>query len=398
MILPLWNAYSFLVTYARVDGWRPTPDAAAPTVPDNVLDRWILSRLAQAVADIREGMDAYDLQRAALRFTGLIEELTNWYIRRSRRRFWRSSNDRDKEQAYATLHHVLLTFCKLAAPFVPFVTEAVYRNLRTPQMPESVHFCDVPEAETRYLDAALSTRMARTMTTVSLGRFLRTQSKLRVRQPLAEVVVAAADREVRRDIEAMADVIAEELNVKRVTVGDNEEELVRLEAKANFRSLGPRLGRNMPKVATAIAALASHDIARLRSGEVLEVAYEGGCVELGEEDVLVDRIEKEGLTVANEGEVTVALDTRLTADLIQEGWAREIVSRIQNLRKDTGLEVEDRIHLTYDLPDEPRQALEKFGEYVQTEVLALSLTPGELADVDPVEINGIPCRFRVEKA
>mgnify|MGYP006281928139 CR=1 FL=1 len=399
IIIPLWNSYSFLVTYARVDGWQPSGDASPPEDPTNVLDRWILSRLQQAVADIRDRMDAYDLQRAAQRFIGLIQELTNWYIRRSRRRFWKSSNDADKAEAYATLHHVLVTFTKLAAPFIPFVTEAIYRNLRTPHMPESVHLCDLPEVDDRHLDADLSRQMADVMTAVSLGRHLRTQSGLRVRQPLQSAVLVSADPDVQKHLNGMRDVIGEELNVKTVEVRGDEEELVHLEAKANFKALGPRLGKSMPKAAKAIAALTPAEIQQLRDGTQLRLDLEdGNKLAIGLDDILVQRTEKQGMTVANEGHITAALDTRLTDDLLREGWARELVSRIQNLRKEANLQVEDRIVVLHDLPEAPRAAMEQFAETVARETLAVQLTPETLHDTAPVDINGQPCRLAIRKA
>lgn len=397
VIIPLWNSYSFLVTYARVDNWAPAA-AAAPANPGNVLDRWILSRLQQAVADIRGSMDRYDLQRAALRFTGLIDELTNWYIRRSRRRFWKSQNDSDKAEAYATLHHVLVNFCKLAAPFIPFITETIYRNLRTPQMPESVHLCDFPEVDAALLDEALSDRMASTMTAVSLGRYLRTQTKLRVRQPLAEAILVSAESHVREDLEAMSDIIAEELNVKTVTIRADEEALVDLTAKANFRSLGPRFGKEMKAAAAAVAAMTSGQIARLRRDQSIGLAVNGQNEIFGSDDILIQRSEKDGITVANEGHVTVALDIRLNDALRAEGWARELISRIQNLRKEMNLDVADRISVVYDLPEEIAQAAAACSDYIANEVLAVSLTPGELTDSPVVDLNGVEGRIRIAKA
>ena len=398
IIIPLWNSYSFFVTYARVDGWTPADDGAPPANPSNVLDRWILSRLQQAVADIRERMDGYDLQRAAQRFIGLIEELTNWYIRRSRRRFWKSSNDTDKAEAYATLHHVLVSFAKLAAPFIPFVTEAIYRNLRTPAMPESVHLCDIPDVDQSLLDAELSEQMAHVMTAVSLGRHLRTQTSLRVRQPLQNAVLVSADPTVQRHLEQMKHVVAEELNVKTVDVRADEEELVNLEAKANFKALGPRLGKSMPKAAAAISALDPAAIASLRAGGALHLALDDGQdLEITLADVLVQRREKEGMTVANEGNITVALDTRLTDALLREGWARELVSRIQNLRKEAGLAVEDRIVVHHQLPPEPKAAIDEFADTVMRETLAVELVATQLHDTAPVDINGQDCRISIEK-
>jgi isoleucyl-tRNA synthetase len=398
VIIPLWNAYSFFVTYARVDGWQPSGDAA-PDSPGNVLDQWILSRLQQTVQDMRGSLDGYDLQRAALRFRGFIEELTNWYIRRSRRRFWKSEDDADKAEAYATLHHVLLTFTKLAAPFIPFVTEEMYRNLRTDDMPESVHLCDYPTVEQRLLDEALSRRMANTMLAVSLGRNLRKQTRLKVRQPLRSCVVVSHSDTVRDDIQSMIDIVAEELNVKSVLVQANEEELVHLSAKPNFKKLGPKLGKRMRAANQAIAGLDASAIAQLREGSsmMLDLGDGEAPVELVEEDILVQRDERDGMTVANEGDITVALETTLDEALVHEGWARELVSKLQGLRKDAGLEVTDRIRVECSLPEEGVSAVNAFGDFIRSETLADELTLGEAAGGDEIDVNDLPCRFLVTK-
>ena len=398
VILPLWNSYSFFVTYARVDGWKPGANSATPS---NLLDRWILSRLDETTAEMRASLDGYDLQRAATRFTGFLDDLTNWYIRRSRRRFWKSQNDGDKAEAYATLHEVLVTFCQLAAPFIPFVTETIYRNLRTPQMPESVHLCDYPVAAAARRDAALNTRMARTMTAVTLGRSLRSQTNLRVRQPLAKAVVVSADAGTRADLEAMREVIAEELNVKQVEFGADEEVLVHLSVKANFKVLGKKLGKRMKAAADAVAAMGLAEIRELRAGRTVSLtpADGEGPVVIAAEDVIINRQEKEGMTVANEGDVTVALDTRLTPELVAEGYARDLVNAIQTKRKDAGLEVTDRIRIRAELPAEIAPALAAFGDYIRGETLAVSLEgASSLPEDAAVEVGGVACRITIEKA
>jgi isoleucyl-tRNA synthetase len=396
VILPLWNAYSFFVTYARVDGWQPGPGPARPPrAPENVLDRWVLSQFEACTRDIRQSMEAYDLQKASTRFVAFIDDLTNWYIRRSRRRFWKSSNDRDKADAYQTLHAVLLGLCRLAAPFTPFVTEAMYRNLRPPAMPESVHLCDYPAADGSLLDEGLNQTMAHTMSAVSLGRFLRTQAALKVRQPLRSVVLVSANPAVRADLEAMADVVAEELNVKEVLVRADEGELVHLTAKANFKRLGPKLGRRMRAASARIERLTAAEIGSLRAGGelALDLGDGGEPVTVVAEDIAVQREERQGLTVANQGEITVALDTALTEALVGEGWAREIVSRLQALRKEAGLEVTDRIAVTYQVPPAAAAAVRDFGEYIRTETLAVRLEAGEVPESGALEINGEPCRL-----
>jgi len=401
VILPVWNAYSFFVTYARVDGWQPAAVAAPPPHCENLLDRWMLSRLQATVADVQQAMDNYDLQHAAVRFTAFVDELTNWYIRRSRRRFWKSQNDVDKDQAYATLHYVLVTFAQIAAPFIPFVTEAIYRNLRTAQMPESVHLCDFPRSLDNYRDEQLEQRMAQTITAVSLGRYLRTQNDgrvRRVRQPLAEAVLVSADAAVRQNLHAMQDVIGEELNVKTVIIGGDEEELVELSAKANFKTLGQRLGKRMKEAAQLLESLELEQIQRLRQGQTLDMQFADGEVfAITLDDVMVKRTEKPGLAVANEGAVTVALDTRLTPALLQEGWAREIVNRIQTIRKELDLQVDARIMVSYDLPVEMAAAVEVYRDYIQNETLAVQLIAGELHDAVNTEIDGQPCWLAVAR-
>ena len=350
------------------------------------------------VGDLRDAMDNYDLQRAANRFTGFLDELTNWYIRRSRRRFWKSDNDGDKLEAYQTLHYVLVSFCQMAAPFIPFITETIYRNIRTADMPESVHLCDYPVVNKELWDQALNTRMARTMSAVTLGRFLRTQAVLKVRQPLAAAVMVSADAGVRADLEAMSGVIAEELNVKAIEIREDEESLVSLSAKPNLKKLGPKLGAQMRIVIPLINALQSADIAKLRKGEHLNLtAPDGNIFDISEDDVLIQRTEKAGMTVANEGDITVALDTRLNDSLIQEGWAREIVSKLQNLRKELKFEVTDRIAVVYDGPAEVQKAMDAYKDYISSEILAVSIEKGTADAMQDVEINEATVKVAMAK-
>ena len=402
VLLPLWNSYSFLATYARIDHWTPEHGVAAPpSNPTNVLDKWILSRLTATVADVREALDGYDLQKGATRFTGFLDELTNWYIRRSRRRFWRSTNDNDKFEAYQTLHYVLLTFCQVAAPFIPFITENIYRNLRSDSMPISVHLCDYPEPNSALLDEALNAKMANTMSAVSLGRLLRSQTKQKVRQPLAECVLVSMDPAVRADLESTAEVIAEELNVKKVTIESDEEKLVTLSAKPNLKRLGPKYGKQLGILSKTISALKGTELVKLRmDGKLTLEPVPGQVFELTAEDILVQRQEKTGMTVANEGAITVALDTRLTPELELEGWAREAVSKLQNLRKEQNLEVVDRIRIQYVADGPVAQALVTQKDYICNETLALELTPADQIDdtFTEVEMAGQKANFKITKA
>lgn len=398
VMIPIWNAYSFLVTYANVDNWRPEPGGLAPQNLSNPLDRWILSSLTQMTEEIRNEMDHYNLQKAATRFTQFVDDLTNWYIRRSRRRFWKSQNDTDKNEAYQTLHYALLTFAHTAAPFIPFVTETIYRNLRTADMPESVHLCDYPQIDNSKRDEALEKQMENTMTAVKLGRFLRSQNNLKTRQPLGKAVIVVADTEIRELLRETVDIIAEELNVKEIVFSSDESELVTYNAKANFKTLGPKLGKMMKEAAALIQSFPSSDIGAILGGAERPITLSNGTeVLLTSADFDVRREEKPGLTVANEGAITLALDTTMTQELLEEGFARELVSRIQNLRKESGLEVSDRIAVSYQVPAEWEPALKNFHNYIATETLADKIESGVLAESDQVLLNEINCGVKIAK-
>ena len=397
VIIPIWNSYSFFVTYANVDNWTPN-GINPPKDPKNPLDQWILSSLAQMVEEIRENMDAYRLQPAANRFEKLIADLTNWYIRRSRRRFWKNTDDSDKAEAYQTLYYVLMTFCKAAAPFIPMITENIYQNLRTDGMPESVHLCDYPEVSADYRNPRLEVQMDETVVAVSLGRYLRSQKSLRVRQPLSEVVIVSHSAETRENLSAMADVIKEELNVKAVKIDANEEDLVTLSSKANFKVLGKKLGKHMKEVAGQIQSFTADEIIVIRDGGTVDVTYSQGTIEISSDDLMIQRTEKEGMTVANEGHITVALNTVITPELELEGLARELVNKIQGVRKDSNLDVSDRILVTIDAKGNVKKALENHMDYISTETLAISLMVGELDSEEIELINEYSCRLEIKVA
>jgi len=398
LLIPWWNAYGFFVTYATVDGFC---EAAMPS-PDSPheLDRWIVSSLETLVADVTAAMDAYDLQKSVRPFVLFVENLTNWYIRRSRRRFWKSQNDADKQYAYRTLRYVLVQLCKVAAPFTPFIAEAIYRNLRGAAMPESVHLCDFPEANATARDEALERRMNRAQTAVNLGHFLRKQCEIKVRQPLARATLASADAALLDDLRPMAGLIADELNVKEVAFAADELAFVKLTAKANFKTLGRRLGKRMKAAADAIAALPPASLTAVAEGQpcMIDPGDGGPAIELATEDVLVQREEREGLTVANAGALTLALETALDEALVREGLAREFVSTVQGLRKEAGLEIADRITLDVSGSVAVRAALEAHREYVCGETLCVALRLAERAEGAPADLNGEPCGITLAKS
>ena len=320
-----------------------------------------------------------------------LDDLTNWYIRRSRRRFWKSGDDTDKASAYATLHAVLLRLCRIAAPFVPFISEEIYRNLRTPSMPESVNLCDYPLPNQWPRDAALESRMTSVMRAVTLARQLRADRDLKVRQPLSALHVVSRDAALLDAIRPMTDILADELNVKQVVFSADETALATLTAKANFKALGPKYGAKMRPLAAAIAALDSTRLSTLLATGTLAIDLDGAPLAITPDDILLQRTPKPGLAVASEGDLVVALDTNLTPDLVSEGLARELVNRIQNLRKDTALDVTDRITLTLQASPALLAAAETHRAFIQSETLSVTLTLQPLPEspTSPLDINGI---------
>jgi isoleucyl-tRNA synthetase len=397
-LLPWWNAYSFFVTYARIDGWTPpAPGAPAPAPSTNLLDRWILSSLETLTRRVVQAMDVYDLQRAVKPFLHFIEELTNWYIRRSRRRFWKSTDDADKQQAYATLYQVLLRLCRIAAPFTPFISDAIYRNLRTPDQPASVHLCDFPVSDDHNRDQALEAQMQDVMTVVTLGRGLRTDHNLKVRQPLQGIHIACRDPQRLARIRQLQDILADELNVREVGFGAHEADLVTLSAKADYRRLGPRLGPRMKAVAAAIQHLGNAQCESLLAGQSFSLDVDGEAFEIEPGDVIVERHPKADLAVAADGDLVVALHVNLNPDLVRDGLARELLNKVQQMRKQADLVLTRRIRVAYQADDEIAEALDQFGEYVAGEVLAetierVAATP---PDAQGWDINGHPVMIAV---
>ncbi len=394
VIIPYWNAYSFFVTYANIDGVAPQ---GAPAAPDNPLDRWVLSEAERLVETVRSQLDAYELQKAIDPIVTFIDSLNNWYIRRSRRRFWKSENDTDKDQAYGTLYSVLRKLTLVAAPIIPFTTEAIYRNLRRPADPISVHLCDYPEPDGSRRDLELERKMAVTRQAVSLGRAIRTMHNLKIRQPLSALHLVTRDADARRVLREMEHIIRDELNVKEVVFRENEEQLVEYSAKANFSELGPRLGPRMRGAAQVIEQLRPQEIQRLMDGSTLSIEVDGETVEITIESVLVQRQEKENLKVLNEGALTVALDPEITEELRQEGLVRDLIRAVQNLRKEAGLDVTDRIVLSIDADEDLAGAVRTFEDYLTGETLTEEIRWSLDGNVTEVTIGDSRGRIAVNR-
>jgi isoleucyl-tRNA synthetase len=369
-IIPFWNAYSFFVTYANIDSFEPK---GLKEAPDNPLDRWILSEAEHLVSDVTAQLDAYDLQKAIEPIVRFVDSLNNWYIRRSRRRFWKSENDSDKLQAYETLYAVLMKVVRVAAPIIPFMTEAIYQNLKCKETAESVHLCDYPVADESVRDLELEKKMEITRKAVSMGRSLRSMHSLKTRQPLKALYLVTRDFQEKKILREMEDIIREELNVKEVLLKENEEDLVVYQAKPNYKVLGSKLGKYMKAVAGKIESLTMREVQSLLEGATLSLDYEGGTLELTEEGIIVQRFEKEHLKVLNDGSLTVGLDSEVTEELKQEGTVRDVVRSVQNMRKDRGLEVTDRIRLFIDGTPTLREAVDLFTDHILEETLAESV-------------------------
>jgi isoleucyl-tRNA synthetase len=370
LLKPLWNTYAFYVQYANLEA---EPSGAAETD----LDRWIRSRLSATTERVIERMDDYDTTFAGRAIAEFIDDLSNWYVRLSRRRFWRG----DDPHAFATLRECLVGAAKLLAPLTPFITDEIYDNLDGSE--PSVHLCDFPEPGFR--DEELEWRMQVVRDAVELGRAARGHAKIKVRQPLLEAVVVAADRE-REAIEGLESLLVDELNVKSVRYVSEADELGRFELKPNWRALGPRFGKQMPQAAAAIAAL---DPARLRAGERVGINFNGQEHEIGPDDVTLVLQPLDGYQVERSGTHAVALNLELSDELRREGLAREVVHAVQAARKNAGLEVEDRISLTLGGDEELLAAAREHEDYLVGETLATSLAfDGAQAESESTEIEG----------
>jgi isoleucyl-tRNA synthetase len=369
----LWNVYAFFVLYANAAG---APQAGAA----NDLDRWALSRLAATVETVDARLAAFDATSAGREIAEYVEDLSNWYVRRSRRRFWDGDG-----AAFATLHTALSTVAKLLAPFTPFVADELYDNLDGDLA--SVHLCDFPKPGER--DLELEFAMATARETVRLGLAARSQGDVKVRQPLREAIVVAAGRE-REAIERLGEIVREELNVGALRFVAAADELGTYTVKPNFRSLGPRFGKRMPQLVAAVAALDPAAVAAsLREGRTIVVSIAGEDHELTAEDLTLALAPLAGYSLEREGSHAVALDLALDEDLVAAGHAREIVHAIQQSRKDAGLEITDRIALSLGGDAGLLEAAGAHERYIAAETLATSVAYAERDDwLSSVEIDG----------
>ena len=327
--------------------------------------------LQKLIGDITQSLDNYELSRAVEPFVGFIEQLTNWYIRRSRSRFWTEEATQDRTEAFETLYTVLLTLTKVSASFVPFISDAVYLQLKLKSSPRiRSHLCDFPLCDEKRRDAALEKEMGYAQEVVSLGHGLRKEHKIKVRQPLAKAYIISSNAEVLKSLEAKQHLIADELNVKHVEFKSDETAFVSIVAKPNFRVLGKKVGKLMNAAQSAIQGLSRSQLEPLLKGGTAEITLENETVVLTSEDVGVERKVKEGLVAATAGEITIALETELNEDLLLEGLARELVNKVNTMRRDGGFSVTDRIVIEMKTTERVKTAFKLHADYIQHEVLA----------------------------
>ncbi len=407
VLLPLWNSYSFFVNYARLDGFDPSlplvPFAERPQI-----DRWILSNLQALITTMRQGIERFDTPSACAAAATFIDDLSNWYIRRNRKRFWRSKDatDQDKLAAYQTLYTVLVTLTKLLAPFVPFLAERMYQNLvhggwsmadgqnssghepSTIGHQPSVHLCDYPVADAAWQDVSLLEPMQTAQRVVRAAHRLREEINQRVRQPLAELRVSSPSAAKLEQVAALADVICDELNIKKAVPCESLSDIVAYKYRANPASLGKKHGKLLGKLRELIPTLPPATLAPLRDGQSVTIQVDAESIELVPEDVSLSVENAAGWASAADGDIEIALSTALTPALLREGMARDFVRQVQQLRKDADLQIEQRIRVTYSTTDaEVQAAITEWATFIQGETLADGLVVGEVADAKSVNVG-----------
>ena len=412
-LLPLWNLYSFFATYAALDDWTPDWDDFDPAYPegptpesDNALDKWIIARINQVVKGVQTGLENSDAYASTLLLEGFVDDFSNWYVRRSRRRFWKSEQDNDKNMAYATMYHVLLKLAKTLAPIVPFVTEEMYQNLVRgvrEEAYESIHHTNWPLVDEDALDEALVSEMDIARRVASLGLSARNTAGIKVRQPLAKVMVFN-ERDSRELPAELVEIVVDELNVQGLEFVEDVGKLVAYNVMPNSRLLGPKFGSQFPAVRAALNELDGGEVSdKVANGEDVTIVLDGEEVVLTAEEVLVEPQPAEDLAVATEKGITVGIDTIITPELRSMGLAREFVRRVQDVRKQADFNISDRINVVYQASEELAEAIEAQRDYIVNEVLAVELTAGndfagvEFDTEEPLAFEGVEVRIGVTR-
>ncbi len=396
--LPMWNVYNFFVTYANIDGFNPR--AAPSQEPALDMDRWIRSELEQLISDVTRLLDEYNPTDAGRRIEDFVDVLSDWYVRRSRRRFWKSENDQDKLAAYSTLHTCLTTLSKLLAPFAPFVAEEMYANLVrsvNADAPQSVHLADWPQADESLIDKEMSEAMRLAMKVASLGRAARSKAGIRVRQPLARILVKTPSFSERDAFQRLAPDIRDELNIREVAPLSSEGDVLDFSLHPNLPLLGPKYGNQVGRVRQA---LEKADAAQVAAAVLSNnpITLEGFT--LSPDEILVEAKEKPGYAAAMEGGYVVAVTTEITPELADEGMARELVHLIQNMRRSAGFDIADRIVTTYQGDESITRVVQQHGDYIRQETLSVELRPGDPASSayqEEHKVDGVSVKLGVQR-
>jgi isoleucyl-tRNA synthetase len=395
----LVNTYSFFALYANIDNFS-FHEELIPYEERPEIDRWIISKLSSVIKEYEELMDNYDVTKAARLVSSFtIDQLSNWYVRRSRRRFWKSEMNKNKLSAYQTLYECLNSVVKLSSPFAPFISEEIFKNLNDISKKEnfeSVHLTEFPAPS--YIEKELEEKMDIAQRVVGISRSIRAKNNLKVRQPLNKIMVAV-EKSKREAVQKMQEVILEEVNIKNLVVLEDDSEIVNKSAKPNFKSIGPKYGKKVNPVANAIRNLNPSEISKLENGEDIIIHLDSEEIKIVKDDVEIISSEIKGWLVESEEGVTVAVDTELNNKLIEEGLAREFVNRVQNMRKDAGLEVTDRIKISFTGSEKLVNSVNSFKEYIANEILADKFME-DIVDgyKEEWEIGDYKCRISIKKA
>ena len=393
----LWNTYAFFVLYANIDEFDATKYSLEYDKL-SVMDKWLLSRLNSTVKEVDENLNAYKIPETARALQDFVEEMSNWYVRRCRDRFWAKGMEQDKINAYMTLYTALVTISKAAAPMIPFMTEDIYRNLVCSidgNAPESVHLCDFPTVEESLIDTKLETDMDVVLEAVVLGRACRNTASIKNRQPIGKMFIKA-ETEIT---EFYLDIIKEELNVKEAELTDDVSKLTTYTFKPQLKTLGRRFGKNINAVKEILAGLDGQKaMAELHENGTLTIQVEGADEALTEEDLLIEAAQVEGYISDSDHGITVVLDTNLTPELIEEGFVREVISKVQTMRKDAGFEVMDHIRISMQDNEKLKEIIAKNESLITSEILADEVSYEAAAGFTKEwDINGEKVTLGVEK-
>jgi isoleucyl-tRNA synthetase len=393
------NIYSFFAMYANIDEFKPVENSPIENRP--MIDRWIVSKMNSLISDITLSLDNNDITKATRDIADfVVDDLSNWYVRRNRRRYWGSQDNEDKQFAYQTLYECLVTICEFSAPIAPFMAEDIFRRLTADDKnsPESVHLCDYPVSDEKLIDKDIEDQMAIARRVVEIGRSARKESQVRVRQPLGKLIVLGLSAKERELLGGVEDIVLDEINVKGLAFDSDEGAYFSYSAKPDFKKIGPKFGAQAKEVANSIANFSGEQVSRLLADGNIAFGDEPNRFVVNIEDVKVHISSHEGFSVGADGNIKAALDLKLDDELLAEGNARELVNKIQNLRKSAGLDVTDRISLGISINSETQKAIDRFSNYIKGETLADNVSDNsDLENRQEFELNGVKTVVALEK-